>query len=137
MAGANELERDALTYKILVCFFLVYRTLGYGFLESVYHESLRVAIRREGLSAMSEVSLPIYFLGERVGVYRADLIVESMVLLEIKAATALDRSHRSQILNYLKATDIERGLLLNFGPTLQYERFLFTNDRKEPRPIES
>ncbi len=137
MAGANELERDALTYKILGCFFLVYRELGFGFLESVYQEAMRVALRREGLSVMSEVSLPIFFLGERVGVYRADMIVDRKVLLEIKAAAALDRVHRSQILNYLKATDIERGLLLNFGPKLQFERFLFTNERKEPRPIES
>ena len=120
MTVANDSERDALTYQILGCFFLVYRTLGYGFLESVYHESMRVALRNAGLSAMSEGSLPIHFLGERVGAYRADLIVERTVLVEIKAASVLDRTHRAQLLNYLKATEIENGLLLTFGPKLQY-----------------
>jgi GxxExxY protein len=77
-----------------------------------------------------QVPLPVWFHGQRIGEYKADLIVNSAVLLELKAARALDSSHQAQSLNYLRATDIEVALLLNFGPTPQFKRYVFENERK-------
>ena len=135
MSGPELSQRDALTYRIIGCFFLVYRELGWGFLEAVYQRSMEVALRRAGLDFVSEAPLPVYFLGERIGAYRADLLVEGTVIIELKTASSVDGAHRAQLLNYLKATNIEKGLLFNFGPKPHYERFIFSNSRKTPRPL--
>ncbi len=127
--------RDPITYRVIGAFFGVYRTLGWGFLESVYQRAMIVALTDAGARAMPEVDLPVYFRGRVVGRYRADLIVDDAVIVEIKAVETLSGAHRAQLLNYLKATSIERGLLLNFGPKPQFERWLLTNDRKAPRPL--
>jgi GxxExxY protein len=127
------------TEKILGIFFEVYNELGGGFLESVYQQALRIALSQVGLRVAGEVPVPVHFRGEIIGNFRADLIVNDCVLLELKTVSALDREHEGQILQYLRATRIEVGLLLNFGPRPQFKRFILENDKKKIRvlPCES
>ena len=130
--NANEHERKHwdLCHQIVGVFYSVYNELGYGFLEAVYEEALAIGLQEAVLSASRQVPTPIWFHGRTIGEYKADVIVNRVVLLELKAARVLDSSHEAQILNYLRATDIEVGLLLNFGPKPQFKRFVFENDRK-------
>jgi GxxExxY protein len=121
-----------ITDKIIKAFYHVYNTLGYGFLEKVYENALVVTLRKWGLRADQQQPINVYFEGERVGEYFADVIVAESVIVEIKAAESLCDAHEAQLLNYLKATDIEVGLLLNFGPKAQFKRKVFTNDKKPP-----
>jgi GxxExxY protein len=127
------------TEKILGVFFEVYNELGGGFLESVYHEALRIALGQAGLRVVSQVPVPVHFRGEIVGNFRADLIVNDCVLLELKAISAFDREHEGQILHYLRATSLEVGLLLDFGARARFKRFILENDKKRIRvlPCES
>ena len=133
------LKHSDLTDKIIGVFYDVYNELGHGFLESTYAEALSVALQETGLSAAREVPVPVWFRGKKVGQYYADLIVEDVVLLELKAARTLDSAHEAQLLHYLRATDVEVGLLLNFGLRPQFRRLLFDNERKKIRenPCES
>jgi GxxExxY protein len=140
--GNPRLGREAfrglhseVTEKVLGIFFEVYNELGGGFLESVYQEALRIALIQDGLRAAVEVSVPVYFRGEIVGNFRADLVVNDCVLLELKAISAFDREHEGQILHYLRAMNLEVGLLLNFGPRPQFKRFILENDKKKIRAI--
>ena len=123
-----------LTKAIIGCFYDVYNELGFGFLECVYHEAMLIALRQAGLHAESKYRLPVYFRGRPVGEFIADIFVESKVCLELKAVDSLHSAHESQILNYLKASPCEVGLLLNFGPRPKFERFAFSNERKLMRP---
>jgi GxxExxY protein len=123
------------TEKILGVFFEVYNELGGGFLESVYHQALRIALSQAELRVAAEVPVPVYFRGEVVGSFRADLIVNDCVLLELKAVSGVDREHEGQILHYLRATSLEVGLLLNFGPRPQLKRFILENDKKKIRVL--
>ena len=127
------------TEKILGVFFEVYNELGGGFLESVYHEALRIALGQAGLRVVSQVPVPVHFRGEVVGNFRADLIVNDCVLLELKAISTFDREHEGQILHYLRATSLEVGLLYNFGPRPRFKRFILENNEKKIRvlPCES
>jgi GxxExxY protein len=133
------LKHSALTEKIIGVFYDVYNELGHGFLESTYAEALIVALQEAGLSTAREVPVPVWFRGKKVGQYYADLIVEGVVLLELKAARALDSAHEAQLLHYLRATEVEVGLLLNFGLRPQFRRLLFDNERKKipENPCES
>jgi len=133
------LKHAELTDKIIGVYYDVYNELGYGFLESVYEESMAMALGEVGLQAQRQVAVPVLFRGHQVGDFRADLLVEHKVLLELKAARTLDRSHEAQLLHYLRATEIEIGLLLNFGEKPQFRRLLFDNERKKIRahPCES
>ena len=121
------------TDRVLTAFYEVYNELGSGFLESVYHSALMVALAEQGLDVASQVMVPVYFRGRTVGEFRADIIVNNKVLLELKAAQMLDRVHEAQVLNYLKATSIEVALLLNFGPKPNFRRILLDNDQKKIR----
>ena len=121
------------TEKIIGIFYDVYNELGYGFLESVYEESLVIALRQAGLVVNRQVSVPVWFRSHKVGEFRADVTVENCVLLELKCAKGMDPAHEAQILHYLKSTDIEVGLLLNFGLKPQFRRLLFDNERKKIR----
>lgn len=134
-----ELKHQELTEKIIGIFYDVYNELGYGFLESTYASALMIALRQAGLAVAREVPVPVRFRGHEIGGYFADILVNSQVLLELKAARTLDRAHEAQLLHYLRATDIEIGLLLNFGQRPQFRRLLFDNDRKKIRgnPCES
>jgi len=117
----------------LKVFFDVYNELGQGFLESVYHWSLMLALESMGLNVCSRVAIPVWFRGHQVGHFEADGLVESCVLLELKAARSLDSSHYAQLRNYLRATDIEVGLLLNFGERPEFKRVVFDNLKKKTR----
>ncbi len=115
---------EDLTGKILQSCFEVSKELGSGFLESVYEKALLVALKQKGLRAAAQVPLLVNFRGVIVGEFYADILVEGKVLLELKAVSGLANEHYAQLLNYLKATALEVGLLVNFGnPKLEYRRF--------------
>jgi GxxExxY protein len=126
-------KHGEITQKIIRVFYEVYNELGYGFLESVYEKSLEVALASTKLKVCRQIEIPVQFRGHRVGNFTADMLVEDCVLLELKAARSLDTSHTAQLLNYLRATDIEVGLLLNFGLKPEFKRLLFDNPRKSIR----
>lgn len=130
--NANEEERKHwdLCRDIVRVFYEVYNELGYGFLEALYEEALARALRDTGFKVDRQIPTPIWFRGSVIGDYKADVLVNRAVLLELKAAQAIDPSHKAQILNYLRATEFEVGLLLNFGPKPQFHRFIFENTRK-------
>lgn len=120
-----EYPEQELTGKILSCAFAVHNALGAGFLERVYANSLAIEIRREGLACVQEAPLQVKYRDFIVGDYVADMIVAQRVLLELKACAAVDANHSAQIMNYLRASGIRVGLLLNFGrPKLEYRRFV-------------
>ena len=116
-----------LTGRVLGMFYHVYNTLGYGFLESVYKRALAKKLVRVGMAAELEVPIEVVFEGEVVGFFRGDVVVEKRLLLEVKACPKILREHEAQLVNYLKATGIEVGLLLNFGPKPTFRRMVFTN----------
>ena len=129
-----------LTGKIIGVFYDVYNELGYGLLESVYEEgALAIALCEAGLTVERQVPVPVWFHGQNVGQFRADMLVSTSVLLELKSARTLEAASEAQLLHYLKSTQIEIGLLLNFGARPQFRRLLFDNVRKKIRanPCES
>lgn len=132
MRSACPLKYSELTEKIIGVFYDVYNELGYGFLESIYEESLVIALHEASLAVERQVPVPVWFRGKKIGNFRADLMVEGAVI-ELKAARTLDSAHEAQLLHYLKSTEIEVGLLLNFGAKPQFRRLLFDNDRKKIR----
>jgi len=127
------LKHGQLTEKIIGIFYDVYNELGYGFLESVHEESLLIAIKEAGLRVESQVCVPVWFRQHKVGDFKADVLVENTVMLELKSTRVLEPSHEAQLLHYLKSTDVEIGPLLNFGPRPQFRRLLFDNERKKIR----
>lgn len=120
-----------ITDKIIKCFYKVYNELGYGFLEKVYENALLIELVNNGLICTKQKPIKVYYSGNLVGNYYADIIVENKVILELKAAETLMEEHELQLINYLKATEIEIGLLLNFGKKPQISRKIFTNDNKK------
>lgn len=137
--GPGNLKHSDITEKIIGVFYDVYNELGYGFLESTYAAAMILALEQDGLSAARQVAVPVWFRGRKIGPYFADLIVERCVLLELKAARCIEPAHEAQLLHYLRATEIEIGLLLNFGLQPQFRRLIFDNERKKIRgnPYES
>jgi len=125
-----DLKYFELTQNIIGVYYDVYNELGTGFLESVYQKSLALALESAGLKVCSRIDIPVWFRRHQVGQFEADLLVEKCVLLELKAARALGSAHQAQLLNYLRATDIEVGLLLNFGPKPEFKRVAYANSRK-------
>ena len=128
-----DLKYFELTQQIIGVYFDVYNELGTGFLESVYQKSLALALESAGLKVCSRIDIPVWFRGHQVGQFEGDLLVERCVLLELKAARALGSAHQAQLLNYLRATEIEVGLLLNFGPRPEFKRVAYDNSRKRFR----
>ena len=124
-------KHDDLTQTIIGVFYDVYNELGCGFLESVYREAMRLALRQAGLAVATEMPISVVFRGEVIGMFRADLVVNETVLIELKSCDGLAREHESQTLNYLKATDIEVALLMNFGPTPRFKRLVMDNELKK------
>jgi len=118
------------TNKIINCFYRVHNTLGFGFLEKVYENVLVIELNKNGLSCSKQHPIDVYYDEKIVGNYFADIIVDNEVILEIKAAENLCEEHEFQLINYLKATEIEIGLLLNFGKKPEIKRKIFSNDRK-------
>jgi len=119
-----------LTQRIIGVFYEVYNELGFGFLESVYQKSMMLALEQVGLRVAPKRPIAVWFRGANVGNFAGDLVVEDCVFVELKGVRALDSAHEAQLLNYLRATTIEVGLLLNFGPKPQVKRLAFDNVRK-------
>ncbi len=126
-------KHSQLTEVIIGVFYEVYNELGFGFLESVYRRSMQKVLRERELTVEAEVPVPVFFRGEPVGDFRADLVVNHCVLLELKTAETIVMAHEAQLLNYLRATSLEVGLILNFGPKAQVRRLLYDNERKQLR----
>jgi GxxExxY protein len=130
MKSEPSLKYRELTQRVIGVFYEVYNELGHGFLESVYQKAFGLALTSEGLRVFGKIEVPVWFRGQKVGDFEADLMVEERVLLELKAVRALDSAHEAQLLNYLRATEIEVGLLFNFGIKPQFRRMAFDNARK-------
>jgi len=124
-------ERE--TGLCIKAFYNVYNTLGYGFLEKVYENSMLIEIRKFGLYCLAQVPIKVHYSGYLVGDYFADIIVNNILIIELKAMESLCPEHEAQLLNYLKATKIEIGLLFNFGKTPQFKRKIFDNELKNNR----
>jgi GxxExxY protein len=125
-----ELLHQELTDVIIKTFYEVYNELGYGFLERVYLNSLHLELKSKGLNVEAQRKIEVYYKGIEVGEYYADLIVENSVILELKAADSIAPAFENQILNYLRGTNCEVGLLLNFGKKPEFKRKVFENSRK-------
>jgi GxxExxY protein len=124
-----------LTEAIIGVFYDVYNELGFGFLESVYENALAIRLRKAGFDVAQQQPIRVMFDDEVVGHYVADIIVNRKVILEIKTVRKIGKAHQKQLTNYLKATDAQVGLVLNFGPEAEFSRSIFTNDRKKYRKI--
>jgi len=122
-------KHSELTSAIIGAFYDVYNELGYGFLEKVYENALVYELRKRGYRVLQQAPVEVYYDGLQVGQYFADLLVNATVILELKAAEGIVEEHEAQLLNYLKATDIDLGLILNFGPKPQIKRMVFETAR--------
>jgi len=119
-----------ITDKIIKAFYTVNNTLGYGFLEKVYENSMAIELRKLGCKVKKQQNINVYYDEEQVGDYYADLLVDDLVIVELKVAKNLCEDHEFQLINYLKATRAEVGLLMNFGKKAEFKRKIFSNDRK-------
>ena len=119
-----------ITEKIIKAFYEVNNTLGFGFLEKVYENAMVITLRKNGFYVQQQKSIKVYYEKEEVGNYYADLLVNDLVIIELKAAESLCEEHEAQLINYLKATNIEVGLLLNFGRKTEFKRKIFSNNKK-------
>jgi len=130
-----ELKHSETTGAILKAFYKVYNELGFGFLEKVYENAMVIELREMGLTVEQQKPINVYYREELVGEYFADLVINNCVIVELKSAEILVRAHEAQLINYLRATDFEVGLLLNFGPTAEYRRRIF--DKKPTQLLSS
>ena len=136
--NSSKLKHSKITSKILNAFLKqVYPRLGYGFLEKVYENAMVIALRQRGLKVEQQARINVFFEGEVIGEYFADLLVEDVVIVELKAAKQIAKEHEAQLLNYLRATPYEVGLLLNFGPKAEFRRKAFDNWNKRTKTWES
>ena len=126
-----ELLHQDLTDKIIKTFYDVYNELGYGFLEKVYQNSMFLELKARGFFVEAHKQIKVYYKGKEVGEYYADLVVNGHVILELKAHECILPAHENQLINYLRGTDKEVGLLLNFGPKPEFRRKAFDNNRKK------
>ena len=120
-----------LTDKILKVFYYVYNSLGYGFLEKVYQNAMLLELALNGIECEAQRPISVFYRGEIIGEYFADIIVDDTIILELKAVSSLTAEHEAQLINYLRSTKMEVGLLLNFGVKPEVHRKIFTNDRKK------
>ncbi len=118
------------TEKIIKCFYETYNVLGYGFLEKVYENALLKELKANGFECENQKEISVSYKGDKVGKYYADILIDNEIILELKATESLCEEHEYQLINYLKATNIELGLLLNFGKRPEIRRKIFTNNRK-------
>ncbi|HRL72079.1 MAG TPA: GxxExxY protein [Flavobacterium sp.] len=125
-----DLKHKELTDGILKTFYEVYNELGYGFLEKVYQNSMYIELKNKGYKVEAQSKIKVYYKETEVGEYYADLMVENLVILELKAVDYIVKDFENQILNYLRSTDCEVGLLLNFGKKPEFRRKIFENNRK-------
>jgi GxxExxY protein len=126
----NNIKHQAITEKIINSFYTVYNILGYGFLEKVYENAMLIELRKAGLDVVPQAPIKVFYNDQIVGEYFADLIVDNSVIVELKATAKLSVEHEAQLLNYLKATRHEVGLLLNYGPKPEIKRKVYDNTMK-------
>ncbi|MDL2314727.1 GxxExxY protein [Bacteroidales bacterium OttesenSCG-928-C19] len=127
----SEYKYGELTDKIIQAFYSVYNELGFGFLENVYQNALYYELSKKGFIVEAQKEIDVYYQSKVVGKYRADLVVDDLIIIELKAVESLIQEHEFQLINYLKATDKEVGLLLNFGMKPEIRRRAFNNNRKK------
>ncbi|MGH9410579.1 MAG: GxxExxY protein [Vicinamibacterales bacterium] len=130
MSDTPLLHRD-LTDGIIGVYHKAHYELGDGFLEKVCQRALVIALTEAGFEIAEEAPFRVYFRGRMIGEFFADIVVNGLVLIEVKSCSALEPRHRAQTMNYLRASDLEVALLLNFGPKRDFQRLIFTNDRKQ------
>ncbi len=130
VSGDFHMLHDDLTNRIICAFYNVYNTLGHGFLEKVYENALALELRKSGLQISQQESVKVFYAGEQVGDYFADLVVNRLIIVELKAVESFRNEHFAQLTNYLQATDIEVGLLLNFGKKPEFKRTVLGNESK-------
>ena len=126
----GTLLHKSITDKILKVYYEVYNELGYGFLEKVYQNAMYFELKSLRYKVEAQKQIKVYYKKQLVGEYYSDLLVEDKVIVELKATELLMNAHVAQVINYLKGTPIEVGLLLNFGEQPEFKRFIYTNDRK-------
>jgi GxxExxY protein len=129
--NSESLLHKDITEEIISAYYYVYNELGYGFLEKVYENAMLIELKSRGLKVESQKIIKVHFKDSVVGEYFADIIVEDKIILELKSCEALVPEHEVQLFNYLKATNIEVGLLFNFGKRAAFKRKVFTNDNKK------
>lgn len=132
-ADQRGLKHADLTEKLVGIFFNIHNELGHGFLESVYEQAFSVVLAENNIFFQRQMAVPVWFHDQQIGEFRADLLVDRKVLVELKTGRDIEPAWEKQLLNYLRATDVEVGLLFNFGPNAQFKRYAFENDRKNPR----
>jgi len=123
----HKYKHSEFTEKIIQAFFTVYNTLGYGFLEKVYENAMPIELRKIGLDCESQKHIKVFYLKEQVGNYFADILVEDIIIVELKTSPKLNEADANQLINYLKVTELEVGLLLNFGIKPEFRRRVFSN----------
>ena len=126
------MQNEQLTERIIGCAFQVHNALGQGFVEKVYENALRIELSKQGLDVRQQEPIIVHYDGQVVGEFLADLWVEDCVIIELKAVRSLDKVHEVQLVNYLTATGIDTGLLLNFGPSVQVKRKFRQYRQKNP-----
>ncbi len=119
------------TEKIITAFYKVNKALGYGFLEKVYENAMVIELRKMGCNVKQQENIKVFYDRFQIGDYYADLLIDDLVIVELKAAESLCEEHEAQLINYLKATKVEVGLLLNFGKKAEFKRKIFSNERKQ------
>jgi GxxExxY protein len=123
-------KHSDLSDKIIKVFYDIHNELGYGFSEKIYQKAFGIALRQIGLKVDEQVPIKVYFRGQEIGEYFADMIVNDVILLELKVVAHIIEEHEAQLLNYLKSTEIEVGYVMNFGKSAEFKRKVFDNDRK-------
>ncbi len=128
------MKHENVTERIIAAFYKVYNVLGWGFLEKVYQGAMAIELRKHGLNIKPLQKIDVFYDGICVGEYIADFLIEDCVIVELKAAEAIAPAHEAQLINYLKATNIDVGLFLNFGPKPQFRRKVYETARLAPAP---
>ncbi|MBZ5682287.1 MAG: GxxExxY protein [Acidobacteriia bacterium] len=137
-ADQRGLKHGDLTEKLIGIFYSIHNELGHGFLESVYEQAFSVSLAESNIFFERQIAVPVWFHGQQIGEFRADLLVDRKVIVELKTGRDIEPGWEEQLLNDLRATEIEVGLLFNFGPNAQFRRYVFENPKKNPRnPRES
>lgn len=126
----ENFKYSEITDRIIKAYYNVYNQLGYGFLEKVYEHAMMIELAKLGLSSLNQFPIKVYYDQQPIGDYYADILIENLVIVELKAAENLCPEHECQLINYLKATELEVGLLLNFGKEPQFKRKVLSNEFK-------
>jgi GxxExxY protein len=129
----RDLKHSDLTERLIGIFYSIHNELGHGFIESVYEEAFSLTLAENGIFFQRQLAVPVWYHEHKIGEFRADLVVDEKVIIELKVGPSLDLAWEKQLLNYLRATEIEVGLLFNFGPRAQFRRYAFSNDKKKAR----